>query len=312
MNTLPALLLSRVAATPEREALRFVEGNGWRSMTWREAEARVRAIAGGLMALGVSGEARAAILSSTRVEWVLADLGISCAGGATTTIYPSTLAEDCVFILRDSESRVAFAENDKQVAKLASVRDKLPHLQKIVVFDGKSDGDWVISLAELEKLGAGHDQKKFEETARAVKPEALATLIYTSGTTGQPKGVQLTQDSWAYEGEAVDKLGILTVDDLQYLWLPLAHSFGKVLEATQLRVGFPTAIDGRVDKIVENLAQVRPTFVGAVPRIFEKVYNRVVLTSQEGGALKKTLFRWAVAIGREHRAALRAKWSRCR
>jgi long-chain acyl-CoA synthetase len=307
VRTLPEALLARVADMPAREAFRSREGDGWRSTTWQEAGARVRAIAGGLRALGVGGEARVALLSGTRVEWVLADLGILCAGGATTTIYPSTLAEDCAFIVADSGSRVVVAENAAQVAKLKSVRDKLPQVEKVVVFDGSGDGDWVITLGELEERGRSFSQEDFEKAVRAIDPSALATLIYTSGTTGQPKGVELSHDSWAYEGEAVDKLGLLSVDDLQYLWLPLAHSFGKVLEATQLRIGFPTAIDGRVDKIVENLAQIRPTFVAAVPRIFEKVYNRVVLTASEGGAAKKVIFRWAVSIGREHARRRRAK-----
>jgi long-chain acyl-CoA synthetase len=312
VRTLPEALLERILATPAREAFRFREGNDWRSMSWQEAGARVRAIAGGLKALGIGGEARVALLSGTRVEWVLADLGILCAGGATTTIYPSTLPEDCAFIVGDSGSRVVFAENASQLKKLESVRDKLPQVEKVVVFDrdvgGEAgSGDWVMTLGELEERGRGFSEEEFERTARAIDPSSLATLIYTSGTTGQPKGVELSHDSWAYEGEAVDRLRLLSVDDLQYLWLPLAHSFGKVLEATQLRIGFPTAIDGRVDKIVENLPVLKPTFVAAVPRIFEKVHNRVVLMATEGGAARQALFRWAVSIGREHARRRRAK-----
>jgi long-chain acyl-CoA synthetase len=303
------MFVSRVQESATREAFRRRSNDGWQSMTWKEAGDRVRAITGGLLALGVTNEARAAILSSTRVEWVLADLGILCAGGATTTIYPSSLADDCAYILKDSESRVCFAENASQVAKLKSVRAQLPKLEKVILIDGEAEGDWVMTLQQLEEKGASLDEAKFQELARAVKGESLATLIYTSGTTGQPKGVELTHDSWAYEGEAVDKLGILTIDDVQYLWLPLAHSFGKVLEATQLRIGFPTAIDGRVEKIVENLPEVKPTFVAAVPRIFEKVHNRVVLMAQEGSAVKKGLFRWALSVGKEYSRRKRVKES---
>jgi long-chain acyl-CoA synthetase len=308
-ETLPELFVARVLASPEREAFRMREGDGWKSLTWKEASERVRAIAGGLRALGVKDEARAAILSSTRVEWMLADLGILCAGAATTTIYPSSLAEDCAYILADSGSRVCFAENAAQAKKLKEVRAQVPKLEKVILIDGEGDGDWLMSMKDLEAKGSDFDWKQFEELARAVKGESLATLIYTSGTTGKPKGVELTHDSWAYEGEAVDKLGILSIDDVQFLWLPLAHSFGKVLEATQLRIGFPTAVDGRVDKIVENLPQVKPTFVAAVPRIFEKVHNRVVLMASEGSALKKKLFRWAVSVGRERARRKRAKES---
>ena len=106
----------------------------------------------------------------------------------------------------------------------------------------------------------------------AVQPEHLATLIYTSGTTGRPKGVELPHRCWTYIGAGAEAIEILRRDDLQYLWLPLSHSFGKMLEAVQLQIGFPTAVDGRIDKIVENLAVVRPTFMAGPPRIFEKVH----------------------------------------
>ena len=128
-----------------------------------------------------------------------------------------------------------------------------------------------------------------------MRTDALATLIYTSGTTGRPKGVELTHDCWVYEAEGIDELRLLNEDDRQYFWLPLAHSFGKVLEAAQLRIGFSTAVDGRVEKIVENLGQVKPTFVAAVPRIFEKIYNKVVTGAKEAGGAKWAIFSWAFA-----------------
>ena len=133
-----------------------------------------------------------------------------------------------------------------------------------------------------------------EDRVAAIEPDSLATLIYTSGTTGRPKGVRLRHSGWTYEGEAIAATGILTVDDLQYLWLPMAHSFGKVLLTAQLAIGFPTAVDGRVDKIVENLAVVQPTWMGAAPRIFEKAYGRIVTMAHSEGAPKAKIFDWAV------------------
>jgi long-chain acyl-CoA synthetase len=132
-----------------------------------------------------------------------------------------------------------------------------------------------------------------------VKNQDIATLIYTSGTTGKPKGVVLTQDCWVYEAEGIDEMKLLVPDDVQFFWLPLAHSFGKVLEMAQLKIGFHTAIDGRVDKIVENLGHVKPTFVAAVPRIFEKVYNKVVDGAKKAGGVTWSIFKWAVEVGRE-------------
>jgi long-chain acyl-CoA synthetase len=321
MSTVPRLLLDRLDATPDREAFRVPTASGWSSLTWKEVGARARAIACGLRALGLFAEDRCAILSGTRVEWILADLGVLCAGGATTTIYPASTPDECVHILRDSASVFVFAEDAEQVEKLVLRRDELGTVRKVVVIDGEGGHDgWVITLAELESLGKKRDEADrdaFETIARGVRPTALATLIYTSGTTGLPKGVELTHDNWVYEGEAIDELGLLGPDDVQYLWLPLAHSFGKVLEVAQLKIGFPTAIDGRVDKIVENLAVVRPTFVAAVPRIFEKVHARVVSSAQEGGAVKAGIFRWALSVGRraaalERRGKQPGRWLQLR
>jgi long-chain acyl-CoA synthetase len=180
----------------------------------------------------------------------------------------------------------------------------------VVVFDGKgTDDGWAMTLAQLEEKGRAYRQAnagKIEEIARAVKNDALATLIYTSGTTGRPKGVELTHDCWVYEAEALEAVQILRQDDVQLLWLPMAHSFGKVLEVAQIKIGFETAVDGRQDKLVDNLAVIKPTFVAAVPRVFEKVYNKVVAGAKEGGGLKLAIFSWAVANGRQA-SALRQK-----
>lgn len=292
----------RVQDTPNQEAYRYPVGEAWKSMSWRETGERVRAIAAGLLSLGVSREQRCGILSSTRIEWILSDLGILCAGGATTTVYPSSTTDECAYILADAEVRVAFAEDDEQVGKLKQKRDELPQLQKVVLFEGETDGDWVISLSELEEIGRAYmneHPKALDEVAAAIEPEDLATLIYTSGTTGNPKGVRLVHDCWTYEGEVFVALGLLSTDDLQYLWLPLAHSFGKVLLAGQIGVGFPTAVDGRIPKLVDNLSVVRPTFMAAAPRIFEKVYNKVISSAKDGGGLKYKIFRWAFQVGKK-------------
>src|SRR5262249_9214759 len=163
-------------------------------------------------------------------------------------------------------------------AKLLSQRPHLPALKQVIVIDGEGSADgWVVSYADLKAKGRAHDQTSpggFEKIATEVRKDALATLVYTSGTTGQPKGVELTHDCWISTAECIELAGLLRPDDLQYLWLPLSHVFGKVLESAQVRIGFATAVDGRVDKLVENLVSTRPTFVAAVPRIFEKVHNK--------------------------------------
>ncbi|KUI20516.1 AMP-dependent synthetase [Mycobacterium sp. GA-1285] len=301
-----AMFFDRVRKSADREAFRKRDGERWVSLSWREASEQVEALAAGLLALGIQPEERVAIASSTRYEWILADLAVMCAGAATTTVYPTTNAADTAYILSDSESRVVFAEDETQLEKLKERRDDLPHLEKVVLFDGAGDGDRVITIAELSDIGtkylADHPEC-VRTTAESITPDKLATLIYTSGTTGNPKGVRLPHRAWVYEGNTIADFGILGEDDLQLLWLPLAHAFGKVLITAQLACGFASAIDGRVDKIVPNMAEVKPTFMGAAPRIFEKAHARVV-SSQEG--VKEKLFTAAFAVGRnadKHRLA---------
>ncbi len=292
--------LDRVAKTPDAEAYRFPRGDQWESVTWQEAGDRVRRLAAGLLSLGIEPEQRVGIISNTRYEWILADLAVMCAAGATTTVYPSTNAEDTAYILSDSECRVVFAEDYDQIAKVTLHKNELPKVTKVVTFDGAADSEWVLSLDDLAELGDAYLAEHpdvIDQTAKSIAPDALATLIYTSGTTGKPKGVRLRHRSWVYEGAAIEAQGILSQDDLQFLWLPMAHSFGKVLLSTQLACGFPTAVDGRVEKIVDNLGVVKPTFMGAAPRIFEKAHARIVTMQAAEGGAKEKLFKKAFEVG---------------
>ncbi|MCC5036263.1 AMP-dependent synthetase/ligase [Streptomyces sp. WAC 00631] len=310
------LFLSRVEATPGREAYRYPvpAGDGdsgaeeWRSLTWAQAAERVRAIAAGLLALGVRREERVAISSSTRVEWILADLGVMCAGAAATAVYPSTNADETVYILSDSGSRAIFVEDAAQLAKVVAHADPLPELGHAILFDPGADipkveGLEILSLAELEKRGAVYLEEQpdaIEQAVQAIEREHLATLIYTSGTTGRPKGVRLVHDCWSYQGVAQEVSGLLRSDDVQFLWLPLSHVFGKALIAGQIRTGHVMAVDGRVDRIITNLPAVRPTVMASAPRIFEKVYNGIASRARAGGGAKYKIFLWAAKVAREH------------
>ncbi|MBB4715297.1 long-chain acyl-CoA synthetase [Streptomyces luteogriseus] len=306
------LFLERVAATPDAEAYRYPvpssAGQGpdeWKSLSWAQAAERVYAIAAGLIELGVQPEQRVALAAGTRIEWILADLGIMCAGAATTTVYPQTNADESAYILSDSESRVLIAENAEQLAKAKEKRAELPELTHVVVIDaaGVETADWILTLDELEKRGAARLEKDpdlIKERVGVITKDQLATLIYTSGTTGRPKGVRLPHDNWSYMAKAIAATGLVSSEDVQYLWLPLAHVFGKVLTSGQIEVGHVTAVDGRVDKIIENLPVVQPTYMAAVPRIFEKVYNGVAAKARAGGGAKYKIFQWAAEVAREY------------
>lgn len=303
------LFRERVSKTPDAPAFMHAKvsdsGEEWLTVTWAEVKSTVDAIGAGLVALGVGPEDRVALASATRYEWALADLAVMVAGAVTTTIYPTTIDDDVAFILADSQSKVVFAEDAEQVAKLRRIAASVPGVSKVVTFDpaaATGEDDWVIGLDALADLGRSELERNprvVDERVDALTPDRLATIIYTSGTTGRPKGVRLLHRAWTYEAAATDSIGILRDDDLQYLWLPLAHVFGKLLLTLPLQIGFCTAIDGRIDKIVDNLAVVKPTFMGAAPRIFEKAYNRVQMMMESDGGVKLKLFRWAEGVGRE-------------
>jgi long-chain acyl-CoA synthetase len=307
------LFRQRVAASGSREALQYLvpdtgteSGERLERLTWDQTRERADVWAAGLVALGVGLEDRVAIASTTRVEWVLADLAIMTAGAATTTIYPTMLDADVAFIVADSGSKVVFAENAAQVQKLRDHRGELPELLRVVTFDGSADDDengtdgWVIAADRLAELGSqrlADEPTVLDDRIEALTPEHLAVIIYTSGTTGRPKGVLLTHDALVYEGAGVDSVSLLNEDDLQFLWLPLSHVFGKILLILPLQIGFSTAVDGRIDRIVDNLAVFKPTFMGAAPRIFEKAYARISMMFAHETGVKKTLVDWALGVG---------------
>jgi long-chain acyl-CoA synthetase len=302
-RSIPDMFLQRVTATPDGRAFAVptADDTGITWLTWRQVGERAKAIAAGLAGLGVGIEDRVSILSSTRLEWVLTDLGVNLAGAATTTVYPTTEPEDAAYIIGDSGSKVLVAENPRQALKISGADTSVTH---VVLIDGLADAAAEppqLTLAELEERGRtalAEDPDTVARRVDAIGPEHVATLIYTSGTTGRPKGVELLHGGWTWEGVAQEDLGLFEATDLHYLWLPMSHSFGKSLLCGVIHVGVPTYVDGRVDKLVDMLAVVRPTLMCAAPRIFEKVYNKTVTTALGEAGLKAKIFGWAVTTGK--------------
>ena len=307
LDTMPANVavqfFGRVAASPDSEAFRFPRGEAWESVTWKQAGDKVEALAAGLIALGIQPEQRVGIASGTRYEWILADLAVMCAAGATTTVYPSTNAEDTVYILGDSESRVVFAEDDEQIKKLTDHRAELPHVIKVVTFEGTTDGDWIISLDDLAELGAAKLAEQpdvVRTTSEAIAPEQLATLIYTSGTTGRPKGVRLRHSSWVYEGEAIRAQGILSESDLEFLLAAdgaLVRQ-GAAVDPAGVRLRCRDRRSRREDRRQLGVGEAdlhgrRPAHLREGPRP-----DRQTMQAAEGGA-KEKIFTGAFAVGLE-------------
>jgi long-chain acyl-CoA synthetase len=310
-DTVAEAIQKRVAATPDK--LAFVSpgpNDDWSvKYTWKQAGDEMTKLGAGLIALGLKPADRVAIASSTRNEWIFADGGVMLSGGATTTIYPSTAEDDFGYILSDSGSRFLIAEDAKQAQKALGQRDQLPELTRIILIDGEGDGDFVLSWDALKKLG---EQKLAEspgiidEHVAQLNGESLATMIYTSGTTGRPKGVQLPHRCWTFQGASIDEMKVFEPDDVHFLWMPLAHSFGKVFTSAGYQIGFPTYTDGRVPKIIENLPVVRPTVMAGVPRIFEKIYQGVNAKAKAGGGAKAKIFDWAFTTSADIKAKQRA------
>jgi long-chain acyl-CoA synthetase len=293
----------RIESTPDADAMTCLRDGRWVTESWSRCGDRVRAIANGLLAAGIGPEDRVCLWSETRFEWVITDLGILCSGGATTTIYPSSPDEDARFIMDHCEAVIVFCDTDARARKLLTLRDQIPRVRRVVTFDGHGGGDgWIVSLRDFEQEGRDFAERNplaYDETRRAITPDRLATLIYTSGTTGVPKGVMLTHDSWVYEAEAVDALGLVTPADVHYLYLPLSHVFAKVLQIVFIRLGIPTVIDGDTDHLLAHLHETRPHFMGAVPRMFEKALARIHTQMRDSGRLKHGALEWAMKVGTE-------------
>ncbi|MBA2645048.1 MAG: AMP-binding protein, partial [Solirubrobacterales bacterium] len=284
-------------------AQRYPAAGGWVELTYPELTARVKAMARGLIDLGVGPGDRVAILSRTRAEWTQADLAILFTGATLVPIYETNSAHEVAYVLEHSRARIVFCEDARQVDKLAS-GDGAAAVEHAIVFDGNHPE--AIALSELVARGAGGDDVELEARREHVAPDDLATLVYTSGTTGPPKGCCLTQGALVANAGMVIELLPLAPGNLFFTFLPLAHVLTRMVQLVALRVGGTLAYwSGSMESILDDLAAIRPTHLPSVPRVFEKAHARAHLIAEEGGPVKRRLFDAAIAVGR--RAAARRR-----
>jgi len=279
-------------------AFRYKADGTWRSVTHRAVAERVQALAVGLRELSLGAGEKVAILSETRLEWTLADYACLCIRATDVPIYPTLPANQVEHILRDSGAAAVFCSTAAQVEKIQAVRAGLPALRHIIAFDPQA-GSGVIPLADVEQRGraGAATYPRFKEDALAVRPDDLATLIYTSGTTGQPKGVMLSHGNICSNVNACVEVLRASEDDSCLAWLPLSHILERMVEYYFLDVGVTINFAESVDTVAPNLVEVHPTIVAGVPRLYEKVYARVLESALSGSALKRRIFLWAKRIG---------------
>jgi len=303
-RTLATMFWDRVERNPDRPAQQFKRGGAWETLTWRQVGEAVREVATGLLALGRRPGDAVGILSTSRAEWVQADFAIFSAGCVTIPVYPTYPPDLVQYIVNDAGVRTLLVEDPAQLAKVLGVRDRMEGLEQVVViqgFQGRED-QATLTWEGLRRLGREHQDRLKAELAQrvaGVRPEDTATIVYTSGTTGPPKGVVQTHANHLAALAAVGQVLDVQEGDVHLLFLPLAHSFARLEAFTGVYRGLTTAFAESIDKLRENLPEVRPHFIASVPRVFEKVYAGVLARAEAGSPLRRRLFHWAVGVGRQ-------------
>lgn len=285
-SNLIELLDERVQQASTKVAYQYPVGGGWGSMSWSQVDKRVRELAANIVDQGVRPGDRVALMSSTRVEWVLVALAILSVGAAVVAIYPQTSAEGVDYILGNSGSVMLFVENQKQLEVVLG-GNHAPTLP-IMLFDD----DAMHRYPVLRSLSAPSDASYavLEQYRGLISADTLATLIYTSGTTGAPKGVMLTHGNWTAEALAIAETKIVSQEDIEYCWLPFSHSFGMALLFGHIAIGFLKFIDGDPKHVVDNLRDIQPTFMAGPPRTFEKIAAGVKQRIESSDWLTRILY----------------------
>ncbi|MCW2700395.1 MAG: putative long-chain-fatty-acid--CoA ligase [Blastococcus sp.] len=277
-EALTDLLASNVAEVGDQPGFRVRRGGAWQEVTWKEFGEQVAGVAKGLIASGVAAGDRVALQAKTRYEWPLIDFAIWTAGAATVPIYETSSADQVAWILSDSGATAILVEKDEHAAAVESVREQTPDLASVHVID---DG----AVEQLIEAGRGVPDSELEARRATLNADSLATLIYTSGTTGRPKGCELTHRNFLFEiGNGMSLLGrFLNVEGSLLLFIPLAHVLARVIQVGAVKTRTVVGHTADVKNLVEDLGEFKPTFVLAVPRVFEKVFNSAKAKAEADG-----------------------------
>ena len=289
-TTMAGLAASAAERYGSAPALRHKEGDEWVAISFEELGTAVSETARGLIDLGIEPGQRVAILSHTRPQWTVANLAILAAGAASVSIYQTNSPEECQYVLDHSESSAVFVEDEEQLAKIRAIRDQLPALKHVVIFDGETT-DEAISLDDLRARGRAREQSELDERTAAVTPDDACVFIYTSGTTGPPKGVILSHENYRSITDMVTEQDVLDRENgMVYLFLPLAHAFALLIQFVAVDVGGQMSYWQKdPKKIISDLMEVKPTFFPSVPRIFEKIYTLATSNAPDREQMEKAV-----------------------
>jgi len=302
-ESLARMFWSRVERSAHLPAQMFKQGGAWQTLTWRQAGDVVEELALGLVALGRQRGDAVALLSASRVEWVQADMAILSAGCVTVPIYPTYPPDLIAYVVSDSGARTLIVEDAAQLAKALEARPKMEGLQNIVVISGYEATQppaTVLTWDMLRRMGRearDAQQATLVDRLAGTRPEDIATIVYTSGTTGPPKGVVQTHANHLAALAAASQTGPTEEGWVHLLFLPLAHSLARLESFLGPYKGLTTAFAESLDRVADNLREVRPHFIIAVPRVFEKVYAKILAGVEAGSPLKRRIFHWAMDTG---------------
>jgi len=298
----------------ERTVLRHKErGEGWHDITWEDLEDRVQALAGYLHRQGVRKGDRVALLSENRPEWAISDLGTQLIGAANVSIYTSLPPSKVAYILRDAGAKVCIVSVPVQRKKIEEIADECPMLEEVIVMSETPDDSPVPMTLWDDALDRGRDywaehEEELVDIAEGITPDDMSALIYTSGTTGEPKGVVLTNRNFCSNVKAALQRVPFGEDDHHLSFLPLSHAFERTAGHTAvLAAGATISYAESIEAVSQNLLEVQPTLMISVPRMFEKVYNRVTKQASEGSAIQQKVFEWAVRTGERYAEAMQSK-----
>ena len=279
------------------------EGDTWQAISAIQLRSWVYATARQLQAWGVKKGDRVIILSENRPEWAVADFATLLLGAVDVPIYATQISEQCLFVVQNCQARVAFVSTRQQYEKIAAIREQTS-IEYVVIMDDAPDLTEAVPMQSFLGNASSENDPELEALARLVEPDDLATLIYTSGTTGTPKGVMLTHGNLASNLNVSLDMYELDKEDLCISFLPLSHVTARHLDYALFNIGVPLAYCPNMDDLPRTMAELHPTIIVAVPRVYEKIYNKVQYASH---GLKHALIKWALKVGAANREAILAR-----